>query len=532
MIIKTNSISFKDTNLFSTLILDYLDKKSNLHSFIDTFYSIDEITKNINKKKFTSRDNLVKVLNEQYEKTFLFNGKSECVQNNIDLLLTPNSYTVTTGHQLSICVSPLFLIYKISSVIAHTRYLNRTMPEFSFVPFFWMATEDHDFDEINKMDLYGNNYVWNLKTQDAVGNLNTSSIKTLLNDLKVVFDMDMYGKELYDIFHYAYTKNSNYADATRSILNSLFGDYGLVVLDPNHLSFKKIFIQEFKSEIQNNNIFNNISNTNKIMSQYYKPQINALKSNIFYLSGSIRSKIEFKDEKYISLGHNKTWSKSELLHEIETSPERFSPNVFLRTLYQQSILPNILYLGGPSEIAYWLQLSQLFHATNKQLPVLGLRSFFLILSKKSSQFYQKNGLQEADLFLSHSNRVKKAIKNIMNFNIVDVENKMQTFLKDVEDHISHIDQFPINSFLVFKKNIAKEVAKLDSKIIKFEKGKRKDLTNRLLFLDKKIFSQNIPQERWASFIPYYIKYGKKFFDLLVEESLIFDNKYIILTEKD
>ena len=244
------------------------------------------------------------------------------------------------------------------------------------MPFFGWQLKIMNFDEINKLSVNEKIYSWNIDTKNAVGNLSTQNIECILKELEKVLNTTSAGRKLYSIFYHAYTNNVNYADATRSIIDALFGDYGLVVIDGNSKDLKQLFYQDMQVEITQNNIFKSVYKTNQNIRFNYKPQINALKSNIFYLYNNIRSKITYSNNEYTSLAHNKTWNKSEILEEIGLYPERFSPNVFMRTLYQQRILPYILYIGGPSEISYWLQLSDLFNKTNTLYPVLQLRSFF------------------------------------------------------------------------------------------------------------------------------------------------------------
>ena len=532
MIKKKSTLSFSDTNLFSPIILDFIKNDPKLLSFIDCFPSIDSINNKLKQLNFESRDILVQTLTKQYKNTSFLNGKAKNVENNIGLLLDSKTFTVCTGHQLHIFLSPLFLIYKVTSLIAYSRYLNKNIVGYNCVPCFWMATEDHDFNEINKLSINDKTYSWNIDTKNAIGNLSTQSIESMLIDMKKALNYTQEGRELYNIYYHAYTTNSNYADATRSILNALFGDYGLVVVDGNCKELKKLFTQDMKREITHNTIFKSIDDTNCTMRTKYKPQINALKSNIFYLYNNTRSKIEYANQKYTSLVHNKSWSKSEILDEIELYPHRFSPNVFMRTLYQQRVLPNILYVGGPSEIAYWLQLSKLFHETDALYPILELRSFFLILSNKVLQFYNKHNLNDTDLFINYSLKVKKIIQNMLNFETSDLKDDVNELLQRIEFKINNIDKFPQNSFLVFKKRVGNALTKLESKIIKFEKNNHKNLLDQFVSIEKKVFLNNNPQERVYSFIPYYMKYGSDFFKLLIEESLIFDNKYVILIEQD
>ncbi len=283
MLFKKKTLSFDKTGLFSDLICDFSHHHLDLKPFLQRFPSLNSIKSSLSCINNDSKIMLVDVLNEQYEKTHFLNTNISHVKKNIKKLLKPKSYTITTGHQLHLFMSPLFLIYKIISTISYANYLNKNIPTHNCVPCFWMATEDHDFNEINYLKLYNKTYTWHLKHKDAVGNLYSASILPILQKIKKILNQTEFGQELYQIYDFAYSQNRNYADATRSFLATLFNKYGLVVIDGNHPDFKKSFINDFILEINKNNIFNNISETNNLMSQKYTPKINPLKSNIFYL---------------------------------------------------------------------------------------------------------------------------------------------------------------------------------------------------------------------------------------------------------
>ena len=132
-------------------------------------------------RKKDHRTILSDVLKQQYDDTIFLNTDLSVVNTNVSKLSDNSVYTITTGHQLNIFASPLFLIYKIISVISYTNYLNHTLKNVSFVPCFWMASEDHDFSEIQSCTLEGVKYHWELETQDCVGNLSSKSLlKTLI----------------------------------------------------------------------------------------------------------------------------------------------------------------------------------------------------------------------------------------------------------------------------------------------------------------------------------------------------------------
>tara|TARA_B100000579_G_scaffold337161_1_gene288148 strand:- start:31853 stop:33442 length:1590 start_codon:yes stop_codon:yes gene_type:complete len=529
--LKKKSISFSKTRLFSKLICDFIESDSSLQPFINSFLNINALNSKLERKK-DHRTILSDALKQQYDDTLFLNTDLSVVNTNVSKLSDNNVYTITTGHQLNIFASPLFLIYKIISVISYTNYLNHTLKNVSFVPCFWMASEDHDFSEIQSCTLEGVNYHWELETQDCVGNLSSKSLlKTLMKIKKVLCATD-YGKELFNIYHFAYSKNHNYANATRSLLTALFGDYGLVIIDGNHSKLKKILVPHLKCELTDSFVYKSVSKTNNLLKKKYKPEINPLRDNIFYLFNSIRSKIKFDQKTYFTDHHAKTWNLSELLNEINEFPERFSPNVFLRPLYQELIMPNILYLGGPSEIAYWIQLKKMFNFRHVDYPFIGLRSHFLILPQLISALKNKLGLLDEDLFLDHDDQIKKILTSKSLINMKQELSNFNASLFAFEEKIKFIKGFPIDSFYVFKKRLEKEFNRLEKKVVKYDKIKNKDTVTQIKLINQAVFPGHYIQERSESFIPYYIKYGKQFFDVLIKESSIFDNKYIILTEED
>jgi len=520
-----------ETGLFSKLICDFINSDSRIKPFLNSFLSLNSIQSNLSVEN-DNRDILSSVIKEQYNQTVFLNSEMSFVNSNISKLSNKNTYTITTGHQLNIFLNPLFLIYKITSIIAYTNYLNNEIKTHHFVPCFWMATDDHDFDEIKTLSLYGKNYDWDVKGKNAVGNLSSQSILNLLTQIQPLLNTTSHGQELFDIYKHAYTKNHNYADATRSLLSALFGDYGLVVVDANHPKLKKIFIPHFQAEVTDSFVYSSITQTNQLIKKIYKPQINALKENIFYLHNEIRSKIHCNEHTYYTDDHTINWSLSELLDEIAEFPERFSPNVFLRTLYQECIMPNIIYVGGPSETSYWLQLKNMFDVRKTHYPLLGLRSHFLIVPKKISDLTNRLNLTELDLFKEYNDQLKKIIINQSSLTLDSESIMFNNQFIEMEKRLNSIKGFPIQSFYVFQKRFQTEFDRLKSKILKFEKIKNKDLENQIGLINDAVFPNNLIQERIGSFIPYYIKYGKDFFNSLIKESSIFDNKYTILKEVD
>lgn len=532
MIFNKEILSLHETELFSKIILDYVNHDLQIKQFSGLFPSINSVKSSLLDVNHDCREDLVQVLEEQYEKTKFNISSIEPVKVNIQQLRDSKSYTVTTGHQIHMFATPLFLIYKIVSTIAYANYLNKHIPEYHCVPCFWMATEDHDFNEISSFTLFDKKYSIDGEKNDAVGNLSSAIFFSILRELKGVLKTTKFGKDLYDIYDFSYKENINYANATRSLLTSFFGKHGLVIIDGNHSCLKKMFIDDFQLEIKNNQTFHSVSATNKLMKTQYTSEINPLSSNIFYLFNSQRSKIQFDGVNYFSHQYGKKWSQLELFKEIESSPELFSPNVFLRTLYQQRIMPNVMYVGGPSEISYWLQLRNLFKSFKINYPILTLRSFFLLLTKLEADFYSKFSSNNNILFKSYDQKVQIILRNLTDLNSDFFKNDKKSFLRSVQNKLKSIDSEGTGSFLVFETRLHKITRQLESKILNSQKNQHQDVMKQIALIQEKLFPGKSIQEKAHSFIPYYMKYGSYFFELLIQESSIFDDKYIILNENE
>ena len=190
------------------------------------------------------------------------------------------------------------------------------------------------------------------------------------------------------------------------------------------------------------------------------------------MSDSRRTKINYDKGLFITHDNRCEWSQHELFKEIEKHPERFSPNVLLRPLYQERLMNNIIYIGGPSEISYWIQLVDMFKYRRQCFPILKLRSHFLILSKKTSKIKDQLGLKDADLFLDYDQQIKIALSRFQSVKTDELSMDLNQLLLTFEKKLLDIENFPINSLDVFKKEHNGNLKKrLEGKILKFDKIK-------------------------------------------------------------
>ena len=238
-----------------------------------------------------------------------------------------------------------------------------------------MGSEDNDIDELGTFRFRGDKFVWDGSGQSgAVGRMDTAGLKPLINSLFKQFGPP--GKncdDLLEIITEAYAKQKTIGAATQYLVNALFGRFGLVVLDPDDAEFKKSFVPVMEDELLNKASYPIITSQIKKLGEHYKIQAHPREINLFYLADQLRERIERNGEKWVVLNTAIEWTKNELLKELNEHPERFSPNVMLRGLYQETILPNAVFIGGGAEVAYWLQLKPLFEHYKVFYPAVHLR---------------------------------------------------------------------------------------------------------------------------------------------------------------
>ncbi|WP_242085353.1 bacillithiol biosynthesis cysteine-adding enzyme BshC [Aestuariivivens sediminis] len=528
-------IPFKDTGYFSSIICDYLDKKSNLTSFYNHFPNVDNFKKQIREKSRSSfvsksqRKVLVSVLNKQYQNSIT----SEKTLSNITSLGALNTYTITTGHQLNLFTGPLYFLYKIISTINLSEVLKQHYPNYNFVPVYWMATEDHDFEEINYFNFRGKKFQWNRDSSGAVGNLSTNGLDEVFNLYSKEIGLGKNADAIRNLFESAYLKNDNLTDATRYLANELFKDYGLVIIDASHKDLKALFVPFIEQELVKQSSFKVVSKTNERISELqedYDIQVNPRDINLFYLKDNLRERIVVEDHTFKVLNTEMTFSQLEMLNEVSEHPERFSPNVIMRPLYQEVILPNLCYIGGGGELAYWLQLKDYFDKSDVVYPLLLLRNSVLIQSKNQFKKLQKLKLSTRDIFLRRSDFINKKVREISN---IDIDFSTQKeHLKQQFEALYKLAEQTDKSFLgAVKAQEVKQLKGLDhleKRLLKAQKRKLSEEVSRMTDLQNELFPNQGLQERNANFSEFYLDYGEALIPTLMQHLDPLAGEFVIL----
>lgn len=527
-------ISFKKTGYFSSLICDYLDEKPELQAFYNRFPTLENFKFQLEDKGLSfraeSRTILVDALKKQYKNT----STSESTLKNIEDLKQENAFTITTGHQLNLFTGPLYFLYKIVTTINLSKELKQKHPKYNFVPVYWMATEDHDFEEINYFNFKGKKVHWNKEASGAVGALSTEGLEDVFNLLSKELGATKNANYLKMLFEKAYIKHTNLTDATRFLANELFKDYGLVILDANDKELKKQFIPFIKDELVNQTSFKNVSETNnqinELPNQPYGIQVNPREINLFYITENLRERFLFENDVYKVNNTSISWSQSEILQHLDEVPERFSPNVIMRPLYQEVVLPNLCYIGGGGELAYWFQLKQFFNKVEVPFPILVLRNSVLIQSEDQNKKLHNLNVSHEDIFLKRNAFINKKVRDISNIDI-DFSAQKELLKKQFETLYKLTEQTDKSFLGAVKAQEVKQLNGLDhleKRLLKAQKRKLSDEVSRMTDLQNELFPNQSLQERNTNFSEFYLEYGDQLIPKLIENLEPLKGEFLIL----
>jgi len=523
-------IPYKETGYFSKTACDYLSQAEEISSFYGNFPDIKGFENQIKLKQSSfgsqSRNLLVEVLETQYQNTKI----SKSTGQNIQSLLEENTFTITTGHQLNLFTGPLYFLYKIFSAINLCEKLNKELPKFNFVPVYWMATEDHDFEEINFFNFNQKKMTWKRSSKGAVGRLSTKGLSQIHDMFAQELGKSKNAVYLANLFNKSYLQHDNLTDATRYLANELFNEYGLVIIDGDDKRLKKQFIPYIENELIAQTCFNNVSSTINELSKNYKIQVNPREINLFYLTDQIRDRIILKNGVYSTIDRQFSWTKEEMLQHLREKPERFSPNVMMRPLYEEVVLPNLCYIGGGGELAYWFELKSYFDTEKIPFPILLLRNSALIISKTQTQKLRKLNISLAEIFLKQQDLINKKIKEVSDIKI-DFSEQRQFLEKqfiELEELAKLTDKSFIGAVKAQQAKQLKGLEKLEKRLLKAQKRKLISLVDRITDIQNELFPNQSLEERFRNFSEAYVKHGKVFIEKLKSNLDPLDGEFQII----
>jgi len=527
---RSSRLPYRQTKSFADLILDYLDRDEKLNDFYEQPISLKGIMAAVEerKKKPVDRNLLYSRLCLQYQHT----KTSPSVLQNLEQLKQENCFTITTAHQNNLFTGPLYFIYKILHAIKLSSHLNQQLPGYHFVPVFYMGSEDADLAELNHIYVDGERLEWNTTQQGAVGRMIIDeNLLQLLDRLEGQLSVLPYGKELMDKLRVCFQPGLSITMATFSLVNELFGRFGLLVINPDDPELKRQFTSVVQDDLLLQLPASLVNQTTaSLASAGYSIQATARPINIFYLEEGLRQRIEKKENEWVVQGTSLRYNESEFVALLASNPEKFSPNVILRGLYQSMILPDVAFIGGGGEISYWLEFRKLFAHYQVPMPVLVLRNSFLLLSPTVRQEIRSLTLSNEDLFETLDQ---------LHLRLIHQEEKekisLQQEIKELHDlytalsnKAANLDQTLLGHVGALERRSVLGLEGLETKLYRALKRKHGESLQKALKVKSALFPGGGLQERYENVLPYLAKYGVTLLDLLLEHSLSLEQEFTVV----
>ncbi|MFN6380441.1 MAG: bacillithiol biosynthesis cysteine-adding enzyme BshC [Flavobacteriales bacterium] len=501
----SSSFDLLSIGALPALVKDYLQGQATVKKFYQYQPNIESIIQAAGERNFANREVLVDALikqNSPYSNSSLIRS-----------LADENTFTVTTGHQLCAATGPLYFLYKIASTIALANQLSQADKSHRYIPVYWMASEDHDFEEIQSIEIFQKKITWQNASKGPVGRFNLEGMPQFISELEEILGNGDDAKKWINILKESYA-TSSWSDATRRLVYALFGEEQLIVIDADDAALKKCFLPIVKKEISERFSMELVKTTSaELEALGYKAQVSPREINLFFIRDGIRERLKFENG-LIHWGEgSKTVEETSMLAEL--NPECFSPNVILRPIYQETILPNLAYVGGPGELSYWLQLKSVFQSYNVFFPVLLLRDSALLVSPSVNSRLQKLQLSLDDVFSGKANIIQRWIDALGQEDLTKEKNESDRLFDAIAAKMKALDPTLEASALGEKKKLIVALENLEKKMTKAIKNKEEVRIQQLDKIFSELFPSDQPQERVTNISQYADFLNEGLLDFLI-----------------
>ncbi len=523
-------IPYHSTGLFSKLVNDYIEARPSALAFANYAPNLEGVAKAIEQRKNFPIDRkvLVSVLKEQYSNV----AAIEAVNANVALLGAENTFVVTTAHQPNIFTGPLYFFYKIIHAIELAADLKKQFPQNNFVPVYYMGSEDADIDEVGSFYLDGAKHQWITKQTGAIGRMKVDdALLGLIKNIEGFWSVKKQGGEALESLKNAYSKGATINQATLSLVHAYFGKYGLVVLQPDDVKLKAQFIPVMEKELLQQFSQKALQPTITKLAASYHVQTEGRLLNLFYLKDNLRARIELVNKTYKIVDTDLEFTQAEIIAELHAHPDRFSPNVILRGVYQETILPGVVFIGGGGELAYWLELKNVFDEVGVHYPVLQLRNSFLFIKEKLWEQWTALGFNHTDIFKPLLELEVKLVNSHAkeNISLIQFKEKLAELYIHIQAEVVKVDPTLGEHTLNLSVQSNKKLVELEKKMLKAEKRKQATNIERVHKIKKELFFQGSIQERVDNFAQWVGEFGWAWVDAILTNSNTMEQGFTIIT---
>ncbi|MBY5957019.1 bacillithiol biosynthesis cysteine-adding enzyme BshC [Membranicola marinus] len=522
---EVNYFDFETIGKFSVNDIAYAQGNNGLENFYQFAPSYENLSDAARQRDtFTvDRELLVQVIRTQYE---AFCQDPEVIDR-IERLNDPNTFTIITAHQPTLFTGPLYFIYKCLSAIKVADQFNTAQDDYHTQPVLILGGEDHDFDEMNHLNIFGKTVTWEDHQGGAVGRYRKDSLEPVLEEVYDILGQSENAQTLIKKFKTSFSRVDTYGAGMQRFVHELIGHLGILVVNMDEPAFKRKMIPIFKDDIENHTSYTIVRDIQSSFSEAgFEEQAYVRPINLFYLTDHDRDRIEENDGVYHTVNGDKKWDKSQLLNEIEEHPERFSPNVILRPIYQELIFPNLAYVGGGGEISYWLERKAQFEKLGVFYPMLIRRDSFQLISTRDLESIQELGFSLEDMMLPEHKLVEKYL-SLHGREEIDLSadiNKLNPLEEIIQQKVEAIDPSLVARIGAQFAKFKNDLHGVEKRLKKTEKKSHDNNIKKIKKIQNKLFPDHGLQERTDNFMSWYILHGEGFFKELLKQADPFDTR--------
>ncbi len=520
-------IPFREIPHQSALYLGYLDSSpAVLSMFRHPGPTLNTLERMVRDKGVPSikRKAIVSILKQQNEKF----GCGECTRKNIEDLIQADAVAVLTGQQVGLFTGPLYTIYKTMTAIRLAAELRAR--RIKAIPIFWMESEDHDLAEATHIsvigpDQSGGNLLDQLFPQAGesarpVGSIQfPDSIKKIVNNYVDSTTGLNWSDEIRSQLLSAYRPGATFSESFAAIMVQLFGSYGLVLFDPQDPAAKALAAPVFSKAIQSVDVINASlrERDRELESSGFHTQVSMADDStvLFYRENHDRRLLTKVQDGFAVKGTGTRFSADELLRLSEKAPERFSPNVLLRPIVQDSLFPTVAYVGGPSEVAYFAQVEALYRIFGRPMPMVWPRASFTLVGPEVVSIMGRRRLSLLDILQGKKHLLQKLVPaSDATKTLTVLRDRLESGFAAIQPDIATIDASLEAAMENARRKITHNLEGLEARIAALDASRNTSTIQEAQLLLDNCLPALTPQEREIGVHPFMARYGPSMIDSL------------------